>query len=203
MCKTIFLFFLILVQGFAQWENKHNNLPQWYTQGWAIDAIDSLNAVIAIIPGQYYATLYKTENGGLVWDSLNFNRWVTDISMIDKMHIWVCTADPNEIYNTEDGGKTWSVQYQSPDTVTAFFNYIEMFGLNDGVVMGDAPYPAINKPVAILKTTNGGSNWDLIDNNFRNAFSSLWYNIDFLNPNVGFFKPSYDNSCLLYTSRCV
>jgi hypothetical protein len=33
-----------------------------------------------------------------------------------------------------------------------------------------------------------------VNNSFINAFSHLWYNIDFITPTLGFFKPSYDSS---------
>jgi photosystem II stability/assembly factor-like uncharacterized protein len=180
----------------SQWVNKHSNLPEWQTQAWAIDAIDSLIAVIAIVPQSSGSSLYATKNGGESWNPLvlNTTRWVIDVSIVDSNHIWICTANPCEIIATTDGGITWSTQYEADDTVSSFFNYIEMFDEYNGIAMGDAPFPPLGKPVCFLKTTDGGNNWLTINNPFINAASITWQNIDFINPELGFYSPSYDGS---------
>jgi photosystem II stability/assembly factor-like uncharacterized protein len=196
---TIFFFVFVVYtgDGNSQWEEKRGNLPQWNTQGYAMDALDSLTAAVAIMPADPSTTqtLFITRNGGNEWEGINFPepKWVVNITIVDTNHIWVCTNEPAEILATTDGGITWITQFQAADTLTDYLNYIKMFDLENGIAMGDAPFPPLDKPAVFLRTTNGGEDWIQVNKSFLNAHSRLWYNVDFISPELGFFRPSYDS----------
>jgi len=177
---------------FSQWENKHGNLPQGGFNGWAIDAYDSLTAVISI--NQISDTsVYITTDGGKSWSGIFFERNVSDISITDPDHIWICTGEAS-IWFTSNRGITWNLQFNdSLHHLTEFLNYIKMFNNSEGIAMGDAPFGTL-LPAVFLKTSNGGINWMNINDTLRGMYSSdLWRKVDFINTDTGFFAPTQYN----------
>jgi photosystem II stability/assembly factor-like uncharacterized protein len=95
-----------------------NSLTGWYLED------------TGLYNGQTFNRLYKTEDGGIHWtllaktdtkakDSLPINGVKTNMMYIDDQHGWITTAEPGGInaslYQTTDGGKTWTeVYYSSP-----------------------------------------------------------------------------------------
>ena len=172
---------------FAQWIDVHGNLPSWGV-GDAIDATDSLTAVVSIRSGPP-PTLYLTTNGGLTWvnRSLPFMWGATDVSMVDSSRIWA-TTEGGHIYGSTDGGRNWTLQFYDT-TVTDFMDYVEMFSSTDGIALGDSKP---GRPVAILRTTDGGATW--IQRNTSSLFNAssgdVWRRVDFVDTSVGYFFPS-------------
>ena len=172
--KSLFLWIIFLININSQWEWRGNNLPVFQSQGWTLDAYDSLNAVISIIPQEPPSgqTLFITKDGGKNWEfsSLGVTRWFVDVSMVTPEKIWVCSPlQHNEIWATTNGGLTWEMQFDA-NSLTQFFNYIEMFDSLNGIAMGDSPDSL--KPALFLKTTNGGKNWIETNQNFINGASA-------------------------------
>jgi len=169
----------------SQWIKRNSNLPSWSSSN-AIDVCcDTLTAIIAIrIPPSN--PLYITTDAGLSWDSLELPHQygVVDVSIIDRDHIWF--AYGSIIYATSNGGTDWELQFEDI-SLTDFMNYIEMFDLNNGVAMGDAP--SDDKPALFLRTTDGGNNWvSMNDTNLIGAYSGdMWRRVDFINIDVGYF----------------
>jgi len=65
-----------------------------------------------------------------------------------------------------------------------------MFDLENGVAMGDAP---TNSDTALfLKTSNGGENWNVMDNN-KPIFGSgdVWRRLDFISSDIGYFSEKW------------
>ncbi len=189
------LFVLLPVYNIAQWYKVTNNLPNSY--GYAIDAVK--NCAVVGKGGN----VYKTNNKGESWIALQtpeFNMRVdkvTDISIIDSLHFWAAT-ESGRILSSSDGGTNWQIQFENSD-LTKFMNYIEMFDLNNGVAMGDAPdflgIPSDSNKALFLRTTDGGNNWQIMENN-TNIFASgnLWRRIDFVSLETGFFYENFQNS---------
>ncbi len=180
----LLLFFTLTTK--AQWVNKSNGLPKDWIYPNSISAIDSLNAIISIRTG-----LYKTSDGGNNWEEVSFDEKkygeAYHISMIDKNNIWLGTYTGKIVKLTNN---YQNVKLQFSDTTrTHFMNYIEMFDSKNGVAMGDAP--TRSKPILILKTTNGGLDWEAIDNNVIGLVSGDgWRRIDFIDMNNGYFFSS-------------
>ena len=190
-----FLFFSTLVE--AQWVKQFNGLPQDWGIGWAIDASDSNNVLFSTNAG-----LFRTTDGGENWLTVqlpdSINSIIIDVFITDASHFWLA-SDNGKILATSDAGTNWSVQFFN-DTLTQFMNYIEMFDSQNGIAMGDAPFPNQNKPALFLMTTDGGINWTVSQNStFSNVSSGdTWRRLDFVDPTHGYFFESGINPQKLY-----
>jgi photosystem II stability/assembly factor-like uncharacterized protein len=60
----------------------------------------------------------------------------------------------SRIYHTDDGGKSWTLQFSNPDP-TAFYDCIQFWDRNHGIALSDP----VNGKFRILITSNGGKNW--------------------------------------------
>lgn len=140
--------------------------------------------------------LLITNDGGITWDSKCINiqfGWIVDISVVDDNNIWICTA-PNiyvnkaQILHTNNGGYTWTEQYNDFDK-NNFFNYIKMFDENNGIALGDGKE---NEYIPfVLKTIDGGETW--IESTFNQQIGitgDLWRRVNFININTGFIFAS-------------
>jgi photosystem II stability/assembly factor-like uncharacterized protein len=119
-------------------------------------------------------TYVVTTNGGKTWksgvvpgaDQLQF-RDVQGVS--DKIaYLLSIGNDPDnfQIYKTEDGGKTWSVQFtnQNPN---AFYDCFAFWTPERGLAHSDS----VNGVFPELRTTNGGKNWNSIASKMPPALS--------------------------------
>ena len=194
----IFFFFLALsAKSFPQWNSANGNLDtkQWGF-GWSIDAVDSSCAVISVSPGKQ---LYRTLNGGKVWEAIappDLSTYgIIDVSMTDSLHIWF-GSEEGKIYFTSDGGKNWAIQF-SDTTKTTFMNYVKMFDSQNGIAMGDGK--TASDAALFLKTSDGGTNWISANDSVFGAYSGdTWRRLDFISPNVGYFYESGLNPQTIY-----
>lgn len=182
--KIMFTLILFTTICFAQWQNRSNGILKDWAYAYTIDACDSLNAIFYI---NHY--LYYTTNGGALWNTISYPQdiygSINDISMIDKDHIWLAGSG---ILSLTNNFQIIRQQFYDP-TKTKYFNYIKMFDLKNGIAMANSP--SDTEPILLLKTTNGGLDWDIIDNNVIGAFSGDdWRRICFTNPDTGYFYRS-------------
>lgn len=189
MKRIIFLITISMFSAtiFAQW-----------TQLSSVNDIGTVYSIDGCQPNFYLIANSTSENrlliskdGGLSFTKLtNWNvdyGAPMDVAVVDSLCFWI--ASGSKIVSTIDGGKSWQIQFEDKSLVQ-FFNYIEMFNLNDGVAMGDAISSSSLTP--ILKTTNGGKNWTQVNTNLLGAASGdLWRRIDFVNMNTGYFYCNY------------
>lgn len=199
---VLFLNFLPSNFSNAQWLLKSNGLPtqNYSTISLALDATDSLNAIVSVRAGNY---LYRTTDGGNNWFGLNWKAYSSDepedISMPDNQNIWAATGT-GKILNSTDNGSTWNQQFYDPNK-TNFMNYVRMFDSKNGIAMGDAPVAPVLKSVffinpsigwaagsfqinsqsVILKTTDGGNTWLEKNTGVSDNFNSIY----FVNENIG------------------
>ena len=200
---TVFLLFSTLVE--AQWIKQSNGLPDDWSVGISIDACDSNNSIISTRS----TGLFKTTDGGNLWFQVQLPdtliEEVVDLSMPDPLLIWAAT-DLGKIIASTNGGQSWDIQFDDTSK-TEFMNYIEMFDISNGVAMGDAPFPNQNNPALFLKTTDGGTNWEILSNlTFINVWSGdTWRRLDFVDPMQGYFYESGINPQKLYktTDGCI
>jgi photosystem II stability/assembly factor-like uncharacterized protein len=79
---------------------------------------------------------------------------------------WITMYSPSNIIKTTDGGNSWVVQ-TAP--ATDFYD-VQFFSDTEGVILA---YSNLNK--MILKTTNGGTNWNQIYSSATNNFLSMQF----------------------------
>ena len=193
--KLIKISFLIILICSSLSKNGHT---QWILKsadkGGAV-GVDAWGDKIAI------SSIFKTTDGGDSWIALPWvgEGTIASVSIVDSFKIWIATAEPGKIYSTTNGGLNWNLQFYDP-TKTNFFNYIKMFDGNNGIAMGDAP--TSDKPLLILRTTNGGLDWiSMNDSFFIGGYSRhFWKYISFVSITTGYLQPYFPNQTqsLLY-----
>jgi photosystem II stability/assembly factor-like uncharacterized protein len=129
-----------------------------------LQAISPVNQWVAWASG-VGGTYVKTTNGGKTWkagvvpgaESLQF-RDVEGVS--DKVAYLLAagTGTASRIYKTEDGGETWSLQFQNEDP-NAFYDCFAFWTPDRGLTMSDS----VNGRFPVIRTTNGDSWRDIGD----------------------------------------
>jgi photosystem II stability/assembly factor-like uncharacterized protein len=114
---------------------------------------------------------YYTHDGGDTWNCIDtLSCFIDKIYFVDTLNGWG-TGD-TRIINTQDGGNSWTIQYENTDTVF-FQQYRDVFftDLNHGWVVG---YDTV------LITANGGNFWQPVK-------TDLWlpWSVFFLDQNIG------------------
>ncbi len=207
--KSLYIsLFYILCSTFlpAQWFQQTNGLPDNWYPGIAIDACDNETAVFSAgfdnYPN-YHTRLFKTIDAGQTWVEIpipntgNSSLDISDLSLVDSTHLWICSGYNPGIFYTDNNGTTWEEQF-SDTSLVYFINYIEMFDLNNGIAMGDARDFGAG-PAIFLQTIDGGANWVSVnDSAFGGWSGDVWRRVDFVNPDVGYFFESGSNPQLLY-----
>ncbi|MBN2570856.1 MAG: T9SS type A sorting domain-containing protein [Ignavibacteriales bacterium] len=167
----------------AQWTKQTNGLPGSWGSTYSIDAQDSTTAVFGISSVSDW--LYYTTNSGSIWKGSASVFEAIDIEIIDTNNIW--HVGSGRIIKTSSSGFP-QIQYYNSGVID-FMNYIEMFDINNGIAMGEKYSP----PKAVfLKTTNGGSNWNVASGSDLDSMYSgdFWRRIDFVDMTVGYFVRS-------------
>ena len=106
-------------------------------------------------------TYLLTVDGGATWTAaqvpgaqeLDFR----DIHAVDERTAWLLSIGPGEksrIYRTEDGGRSWKLQFTNPDA-GGFFDAIAFWDAKRGIVLGDP----IAGHFAVFLTDDGGEHW--------------------------------------------
>lgn len=126
-------------------------------------------------------SLYTTSDEGKTWERLPFKApdraHISSFFFIDEFRGWMAVpksiyteryglGNSSIIYNTKDGGRTWTVQLNFPDEVR--IRQISFFDANRGIAIGsrmvDQPRhigPAYSD-ILFLRTNNGGETWSEI-----------------------------------------
>ena len=132
----------------------------------AVSPVDE-NVVWASGTGGTYAV---TTDGGETWTShvvpgaetLQF-RDVRGVSARTAYLLSAGSGSDSRIYQTEDGGKTWELQFQASDP-NAFYDCFAFWTPRRGLTMGDG----VNGRFPVLRTRNGET-WQDIGNNLPAA----------------------------------
>lgn len=126
----------------------------------AIAALNDENCWFAGNKGVYGFT----EDGGLHWkiDSLKLDTLKPEfraIAVLDtKTVLLMCIGSPAYILKTIDKGKSWKKVYTNLHE-KAFFDAMHFSDKKTGIAVGDP----IDSCFSILKTTDGGDNWHVVD----------------------------------------
>jgi len=106
-------------------------------------------------------TVVRTVDGGVTWsrvtvagaDALDFRdieAFGPDIAYV----LAIGPGDASRIYKTEDGGRTWALQFTNPDP-RAFYDAIAFWDARTGLAMGDP----VDGRFTIIRTVDGGRTW--------------------------------------------
>lgn len=189
MKKSLLLILIILLTCrdlYTQWYKVTD--PGFYYPI-SLDAYDDKNCIFSTSTDR---ALFITKDGGLTWNKIvkingAGDSEISDVSMVNPEKIYLAAAN-GKIIATSNGGETWQIQFHD-STRTKCISYIEMFDENNGVAFGDAIDSA---SAVILNTTNGGQNWNYVDNNDMVGWGTVDYSrrIDFVDMKTGYFKPA-------------
>ncbi len=121
--------------------------------------------------------VYKTTDGGENWVSkFDANVNTTDIFFINNVG-FVCgssSGNPGLIYKSTDLGENWTQIYQTPNN-SDFITSIMFVDSNTGYAAGhNHNYDAVVKGF-ILKTTDGGTNWERIHENTETYINDVHF----------------------------
>ena len=160
--------------------------------------------------GSVGGALFYTKDGGKNWITDSTISWGYNVQFIDSLNGWICGKD--KIANTTDGGKTWNVQsnlsgkwisISIPDKKHAFAitssniavtsnggetwtlkNNLSGYSLNTMSFYDSLNGLAAGWGGAIVKTTDGGINWELITKSITASNAELW-DIFFIDDSTG------------------
>lgn len=124
---------------------------------WFVDANNGW-AVGGTIDDRQEDVLLHTTDGGRTWQSVKTGtaQYLRGVHFVDAQHGWVVgmTIDavdesqgPSKILATEDGGKTWAVQFTAPRS----FYDVTFASAERGWAVGDR--------ATVYATTDGGKSW--------------------------------------------
>lgn len=129
--------------------------------------------LFTIITFLFFSSAIFAQNFNWTPQNSGVSVLLNDVYFSDNQTGWA-VGDDGIIVNTTDGGQTWNTQASgATDKLRAVF-FIDS---NTGWAVGGMS----NK--TMLKTTDGGSNWQSLDAN--NIFSNLMYDIAFADENTG------------------
>jgi len=132
---------------------------------------DGWQPILTLQSGEFYEAVYFDAQtvlasglGGVLVSHDSGHSWewrldtmATSIAAGDSLHAWAGSRD-GTIYATADGGNTWIVQRSEP----GFSFAVDAFDARNAVAIGIEPsgdIPLINPKSIILRTEDGGSNW--------------------------------------------
>lgn len=106
-------------------------------------------------------------DGGINWNWKQVKGFekteFRDIEGFDeKTAVIMGITEPAVILRTEDGGNTWTKSF-TDTTKTAFFDAMEFWNVNAGILIGDP----IDGRMYIARTFNGGKTWKAIAPEYR------------------------------------
>jgi photosystem II stability/assembly factor-like uncharacterized protein len=116
-----------------------------------------------------HGTYLRTIDGGSTWvpgtvaggEGLDFR----DVKAFSAEVAYLLAAGPGEqsrIYKTNDGGKTWDLQFTNHDP-KGFFDCMAFFDAMHGIAVGDP----LDGRFALIATSDGGANWNPLPAAYR------------------------------------
>jgi photosystem II stability/assembly factor-like uncharacterized protein len=157
----------VTIKGFH--ENKlFMDVSRYWNQS-GVEYLTDLQMIDSLY-GFKYPSLQSTTDGGYTWDYLNTPAYEARIFFISGTTGWLYGEN---IYKTVDGGGNWTLQYE-PDFLISELTFINE---NTGYAVGSDD----NLQGKIIKTTDGGISWTVLQTPKSNHLTS----VAFSNENTG------------------
>lgn len=137
------------------WQHLWGTLPQF-------NSVSAVNDSTCWYAGSRTFVALVTNHNVINWRDMGLELGqMTAIHGRSDQLAWTASSD-GKIYRTTNGGALWVKQYQHPAGPAAFFNGIHFWDDNTGIAWGDpVSYPSAG-PFLVMRTTDGGSNWNEI-----------------------------------------
>jgi len=107
--------------------------------------------------------LFRTRDGAQTWEELQLfpDSYLRCVTFSSPMRGWIGTlSGPHRLYATEDGGETWQPVRGLPDNSPA--RICGLIAVTDDVVFAAGTnYP--DETAGVLRSTDGGNTWTLLD----------------------------------------
>lgn len=179
--KFTYLFLLISLSTFAQtWQTIPNSISNGNNQ--RFDDVFFINDTVGWAANGFYATVYKTIDGGINWTvqlseaGLGGDYYFRNIEFINENIGFVGTLN-GVLFKTIDGGENWT-------TVTNITpNPVAICGLEaigSSTIYGCGAYFT---PAHIIKSTDSGNTWSFTD---MSAYANALVEVTFLTEDIGF-----------------
>lgn len=139
-------------------------MAQWVQQSIQSNAdfrgLCVVNPMVAWVSGTH-GTYARTTDAGKTWsvgtvpgaDKLDFR----DVEAFSDNTAYLLSAGPGEdsrIYKSDDGGKTWSLQFKNAEP-DAFFDALAFWDAKHGIALSDP----VKGQFQLIATDDGGTNW--------------------------------------------
>jgi photosystem II stability/assembly factor-like uncharacterized protein len=149
--------------------------------------------------------IMKTTNAGISWTDINYSflNNIRRINIYDSVHIR-CTGDTGIIASSSNMGNNWIMNAPQNKITNDWLYGIDFINENTGYIVG-GHQPTTGITQTVLKTTNGGLNWSILQLNPNN----MWLNcIKMIDNNTGyigggnnyFYKTTNGGNSWVYSS---
>jgi photosystem II stability/assembly factor-like uncharacterized protein len=169
----------LCTQGLAHWSpwtQQSTGLPTGYWVSWIYAVNDSVAWGGALTnentPSRYYS---RTTDGGASWTTNMITEAPASYSptyvfALDASRAWTAMFNTDwgnskptgALYNTTDGGATWTKDDTAFSTTGGVPDFVYFFDANTGVAVGDPAASDGWKTFDIYRTSNGGAKWSRV-----------------------------------------
>ena len=160
MIYRLAAFFLVLALSAPS--HADQAAPTWQLQASGVKA--SLRGLCVVDANVVWAsgtngTVIRTEDTGKQWRDVS----VTEASELDfrdvhafdaRNAIVISAGQPAKVYQTSDGGETWTHRYTHPNK-RSFFDALSFWDKKHGIAMSDP----VDDRVLLIETRDGGRTW--------------------------------------------
>ena len=179
------------IDGGNNWTTNTDGLPTISISSIAINSVNPQEMLIATgdqIGNSYTTTIgvLKSIDGGISWDTTGTNAAVHKLVMNPDNPDSVFAGTKDGILLSIDGGINWNIIFSSSDSSSSYATAvdIEFMPGNSNVIYAAfrrSAFPG-NSFASVYRTTDGGSNWSVIDSGFGG--SNIEIAVTNINPNV-------------------